>query len=419
MDLDDDDAFSEGSFGPWLPPEDRLWRHPSEMAGSSPPASSSPPATSNAVPAAPRLPNRVWTIAVVAGILGALMATGIGAVTGEFGHRTTVFSQTKDVVGTTAANGNEAGSPTWPAIYNTLSPSIVAISTSGGDSNSVTSGFVWESDGANVYILTSSDSLQSASQVNVSFAGVSGTTQAKVMGADQMTDIAVLRVKADGHPKAAIGSVGDLRTGESLATMGSPLAAAQGNATALTTGAVNTLDCELQTTQAPTLLGVINMSTSSPPTPGSALVEPNGAVAGLTVGVQPSGSNQPGNTYAVPVDIADRIGGQIVSGNSATHPWIGVVNAQDLPTSTAASMNIPGGAEVLGVADGSPAEHMGIGNGDVITAIGNTPVTSAATLELTLDRAQPGQNVPIHYLHSGQALTKNTRIENRPSQVSS
>ncbi len=358
-------------------------------------------------------------MALVAGVVGALLASGLGAAAGEFGHGTTVVRQVKDVIGTTAVDTRASDpGPTWPAIFNTLSPAIVSISANGDNGSIVTSGVVWESLSNSSYILTDAGSLQGASSVNVSFTGTSGTVPGTTVGADPVTGIAVIRVHGANHQRASMGTLTDVRTGEELAAMGAPGAAANAGQTSLATGAISGLDSEVQTTDTPTMLSLISVSTVSPSPAGAALVEPTGAVVGVTVSAQAAAGDGGGSTtYAVPIDIADRVGDQIVAGTSVAHPWLGVVAAEDLPTATASSLGIPGGAEVLTVADNSPAQHLGLEQGDTITRLGDAPITSVATMVLAMDAVHPGTTEPIAYLHQGRMVDKQVTFDSRPAQV--
>lgn len=404
----DDGAEQDGSFSAWLPPEDRLWRHPSEME-------SDPPSRPSTVFAS-RPTGRVWTVALVAGLVGALLASGIGAASGEFGHGTTVVRQVKNVVGTTAVVSSNDPGPTWPTIFNTLSPSIVAVSATGDNGPVFTSGVVWGSESNSSYILTDALSLAGTSKVSVSFSGTTGTVPGTVVGSDPMTGIAVVKVHGPNRSRASLGTLTDVRAGEEVAAMGAPAAASNPGQT-VATGAISALDSEVQTTDTPTMLGLISVSTVSPSLAGAALVEPTGAVVGITVSAQPANAGGSATTYAVPIDIADRVGDQLVAGASVTHPWLGVVAAEDLPTATASSLGLPGGAEVLTVADDSPAQRLGLEQGDTITHIGNTSITSVAGMVLTLDGDRPGATEEIQYLHQGHMVDKSFTVASRPAQV--
>jgi S1-C subfamily serine protease len=354
-------------------------------------------------------------VSLVAGVLGALLASGIGAASGEFGHGTTVVRPVKNVMGPGPVEAT-ASAPTWPAIVDSLSPSIVQITANGDNGTTVASGVVWESQGDSSYILTDGDDLQGVSTVNVSVAGTSGTITGYTVGSDPMTGIAVVRVHGGDRARAPLGSLTDIRPGEPLAVLGAPGAAGNGEA-ALATGTVSELDCEVQPSTPPTRLGMINVSTMTPSPAGATVVEPTGAVVGVTIDTQPAGNTGDMATYAVPIDVADRVGSQIVSGSSVDHPWLGVVSDADLPSATASSLRLPGGAEVLTVALASPAARLGLEQGDTITQLGNTTITSVASLVLAINAARPGVTVPIEYLHQGKIVDSKVTLTNRPAQV--
>jgi serine protease Do len=361
---------------------------------------------------------KTWTVALVAGVFGALLASGIGAASGEFGHGTTVVRPVKNILGPSAveASSNNNGGPTWPAIVDSLSPSIVQLTANGDNGTTVTSGMVWEAQGDSSYILTDGQNLQGSSTVNVAFPGTSGTVTGYTVGSDPMTGIGVVRVQGGNRPRAPLGTLTDIRPGEPLAVLGAPGAAGTGEA-ALATGTVAELDCEVQPSTPPTLLGMINVSTMTPSSAGATVVEPTGAVVGVTIDAQPESTPGPAATYAVPINVADRIGDQIVSGSAVGHPWLGVVSDEDLPSATASSLGLPGGAEVLSVANASPAAHLGLELGDTITQLGTTTITSVASLVLALNGSRPGASVPIKYLHQGKVVDSQVTLTERPAQV--
>src|SRR5262249_40494153 len=124
-------------YSRWLPPEDRLWRHPSEMASnpSSHPAVGGLGVGSVAARLAPDgRTARTWMVAVLAGLIGALTASGIGMVTGVFQHSSTAILPVIPPTLTVSMAPPPPGTTVdWHAIDNKIAPSVVGVSVSGAN----------------------------------------------------------------------------------------------------------------------------------------------------------------------------------------------------------------------------------------------------------------------------------------------
>ena len=408
--MDSDDGLDEeGPFSPWLPPDDRLWRHPSEAVAATFPQSR---------PAAVAAPtaNRIWTVALVAGLVGALLASGIGAAAGEFGHSTTVVQPVTNMVSPSTVKAAAVSQPDWSSIYDAVAPSLVTIVATGDQGETMTSAMLWRSQGPNVYILTDESAVEGATSIQVSLTGSGSSYSGRTIGVDPQTGIAVVEVRGVKHNLAALGQLTDLRPAEPVATIGAEGAVSEGGSS-FTAGQVSGLYREVHVSDGPTMLGMIAISGTSPALDGSAVVEPNGAVVGLTTSVQATNATEMGTTYAIPIDIAQRVASQILAGHKPTHPWFGVVQADDLPSATAMQLGIPGGAYVDAVMPGSPAARIGVQPGDVITALNGSAVDSAASLLLLTNACQPHHAATLTYLHQGRAYTATVTAANQPSDV--
>lgn len=349
----------------------------------------------------------MWTLAIVAGLVGALVASGIGSATGEFSHHTTVMRPTQYVFQTPNVQPTAVvAQPNWPSIYNTLSASLVTITANGDNGEVSTAGVLWQSQGPDVYILTSEDALDGAGTVRVTFSGGPSVT-GRSIGGDEQTGVAVVEVNDANRPTARLGHLTDLQIGESITTIG-PEGPSVGGVGPLITGTVSGLDREVQTTDGPTMLGMIGISSSTPPPSGAAVVDPQGDVVGLTTSIQSIDDNSAvGATFAVPIDIAVQVAQQLLEGHGATHPWLGVVEAETVLPSDADPAGVQAGARVDSVMSSSPAAKAGIRVGDVITSLDGSAITSAASLLLTTYGCPVYRPVTIRFLQ-GQTSAKAT-----------
>jgi S1-C subfamily serine protease len=408
--VDSDDGLDEdGPFSRWLPPDDRLWRHPSEVVS----AAFRQPGT---LATGGHAVNRLWAVALVAGVVGALIASGIGAATGEFAHDTTVVRPVTNMISPNTVQTAAVTQPGWSSIYDAVAPTLATIMANSDDGETTTSAMLWRSDGHDLYILTDENAIAGATSVQVTMAGSGSSYRGRVVGVDPQSGVAVVEVRGVDHTSAVLGRMTDLRPAEQVAAIGAEGAVSGGGST-FTAGQVSGLYREVHVSDGPTMLGMIAISGASPPPDGSAVVDPSGAVVGLTTSVQPTDSSDRGTTYAIPIDVAQRVADEMVLGRGLTHPWLGVVQADDVPSATAAQLGIPGGAYVDEVMPGSPAARLGIHAGDVITAVNGSSVGSAASLLLLTDACQPGHSARLSYLERGRTATVSVDVITQPNDV--
>jgi S1-C subfamily serine protease len=415
--VDADEGFEdEGPFSAWVPPDDRLWRHPSETAASAGAAHFVTPAAT--ARGAKGYSTRTWTTALIAGLVGALLASGIGAATGVFGD-TTVVRPYATLVSPTASTTKTvaAGATSWSNIYAQLAPSMVMIS---GDSDAgavSASGMLWETDYTTAYILSADAALEGVGSVSVAFAG-GYTADGRVIGTDAQTGLAVISVAERLLPAGifpdfpTLGSLTDVSVGDPLATVGS---GTESNGS-FVTASVSSLDREVtDTDDGLVMLGMIAVANAGPVNYGTAVVDASGDVVGLTVEGGTSDNSPQLVSYALPIDVASAVATQLVNGEKPWHPWIGVLQASDLPSGTARQMNLPGGAEVDAISPGSPADNAGLSPQDVIVSLANTPINSTGSLLDALSGCNRNSRVSLRYLHQGKPVNTSILVTAQPA----
>lgn len=220
-----------------------------------------------------------------------------------------------------------------------------------------------------------------------------------VVGADPADDIAV--VKAQGVSDLtpiSIGSSKDLRVGQNVVAIGSPLGL-QGT---VTTGIISSLNRPVstgdeQTGQQSVMSAIQTDAAINPGNSGGALVDMNGNLIGVnsaiaSLGGGPdSGGAQPGSIglgFAIPVDQAKRIADQLISTGTVQHASLGV----QLAANTKAQ-----GAAVTGVVADGPAAAAGLDKGAVITKVDNQPIDGPEALVAAIRSKAPGDNVTVTY----------------------
>lgn len=377
----DDGLGDDEPVPPLLPPDDRLWRHPSELA----PQSRSRKGRRHG-------DGRVLAIATLSGVIGALLATGVLAATGTMRTRTdtirTVVQREASPLAVPVAAG--AG---IVEVAEKAKPAVVEVQLDKNEQPEG-SGVVFRSDG---HILTSARVVGDAPSVRVVLAD-GDALDATVVGRDPDTDLAVLKVERTGMTTAALGSVAGLKVGHMAIVVGSSLAL----------GVVSALGREVAVPSGPLLLDMIQTDAPvAPSSSGGALVDAAGGVIGITTAVDGVG-------YATPIDLARDVADQIVANGIVVHSWLGVEGG-DLEADDARDLGVDGGAVVRRVREGSPAAAAGLVPRDVIVAVDGATVQSMSALKVAVRGRRPGQAVDLRFLRGGQEQRVVATLAPRPA----
>ena len=393
-----DDPTDDVRFSVPPPPDDRLWRHPSELR----------------VLGLGRGDERrspVWLV-LAAGVAGALVTLGVLALLGRLGEGEDRADPAVIREAARPAAAPLAGSASVVRIAEEVRPAIAKVRVRGDDAASSGSAVLYRDDG---HLLTNAHVVEGADAIEVSLADGS-MHEASVVGTDQLTDIAVLRIAtaADGrpYPTAVLGTAVDLAVGQPVVAIGSPLGLAGGSS--VTTGVVSALGREVEA-EGTSLLDMVQTDAAiSPGSSGGALVDGTGAVIGITTAVGVSEVGAEGLGFAVPVDVARSVAEEIITTGRAVHVWLGVTGS-DLDRRSAEDLGVRGGARVEQVVDGSPADEAGVVPSDVVVAVEEEPVASMSALVIALRERDPGDEVALEVLRDGDRRQVTVALVERPS----
>lgn len=411
--VDPDDGIEEdGPFFPWLPPDDRLWRHPSEMANN-------PPVARSRLDTASReTDRRLWAVALLAGVVGALLASGTGVLAGSFDRSTTVVRPFERIVDPSTPYLTVAASPKMVdvvKIAEELRPTIVELLVNGNGSSGSGSGVIFRSDG---YVLTNDHVVEGAQSV-MAVLSDGHRVNARVVGMDPATDIAVVKLIEDTDRAVAIlGSSAALKVGQLAVAIGSPLGLSGGPS--VTSGIISAVGRQVDSGNGTSLLGMIQTDASiAPGSSGGALVDSAGMVIGITTSVVVGDQGPQGMGFATPIEVARSVATQLLATGKATHVWLGVQGA-DIDAATADSLGVSGGAVVQNVDADSPAAKAGIVASDVITEVAGQPVGTMGALDIAVEGRKPGERIAIVVMRDGRpksvtaALVERTGITSSP-----
>jgi putative serine protease PepD len=390
MSMDDDADDDAAGIGPPLPPDDRLWRHPSELTSWG--AGGAPTPSSLAAPPSPR--GALWPVAAAACLLGAALCGGALAVSGALsrGPAESVVEKVAmtPVVSTPLIGSHEDDGVA--ALAERLAPAVVHLVVTSDRGTTPASGVIVRDDGI---VYTSAHEVADATSIAVVLAD-GRRFEGDLVGADLPTDVAVLNIEADGLTVAVLGSSTDLPVGSSAMALGWPTDGAE--QPSVTTGVVSAVEHRLDA-QGESLHGLIQ--TDAPIEPawsGGPLVDASGAVIGITTDLA---GGEAGFGFATPIDLVRRVAQELIDSGTVARGWLGI-EGTDLSMAEAARMGVPGGAAVEAVLGGSPAAVAGLEVDDVITELGGHRVASSSGLVVAMRHHKPGEEVDITYWRDGR-----------------
>lgn len=268
--------------------------------------------------------------------------------------------------------------------------------------SSLGSGVILSDDG---YILTNYHVIEGADKLQVVASG--GEYEAKVVGTDPSSDLAVIKIEASGLPAVEIGSSSDLVTGEWVMAVGSPFGLEQSVSTGIVS-AVSRSSSSLYSSESEAIYTNMIQTDAAinPGNSGGALVDKNGKLIGINTLIASTSGSSSGVGFATPVDYAMKIAEQIIAGQTPSHAQLGV-SLTTVNSSVAARYNLPvsEGAYVTRVTSNSGASKAGIAEGDIITKVGDSKVTSASDLIIAVRSHNPGDTVSVTFNRSGSEQT--------------
>jgi Do/DeqQ family serine protease len=269
------------------------------------------------------------------------------------------------------------------------------------------SGVIVSADG---YILTNYHVVEAADKIEVALNN-GQKYKAKVVGADPESDIAVLKIAAEGKlPVITFATPDSLRVGDVALAIGNPFGVGQtvtsGIVSALgrTHLGINTFENFIQTDAA------INPGNS-----GGALVDSNGNLVGINSAIYSQSGGSMGIGFAIPVSLARSVFDQIIKNGVVTRGWIGV-EVQEITPEIAESFGMPNtdGAVIAGIMRGSPADKGGIHTGDVLLAVNSKPVTDSQNMIELVAALQPGSQAKLTLRREKRNIDVDVTIGKRP-----
>ena len=307
---------------------------------------------------------------------------------------------------------------TTEQVADLVSPSVVVITTEQvvysqwswyGQSqveSGAGSGVVISSDG---YILTCAHVVSGASNITVTI----GDTDypATVVGEDDTSDVAVLKIDATDLTPATVGNSDSLAVGESVLAVGNPLGELGGTVTSGIVSALNR-SVSIQGSSSVNTMSLIQMDASvSPGNSGGGLFNMNGELVGI-VNAKSSDSDAEGLGFAIPVNDAVKVAQELLENGYVTgRPYLGISYFAVTDAQTAAQLGVNAyGVYIVEVVKGGPADKAGLQAGDRIVSVDGSEVATQSDLGTLMQNHKAGDTIEITVARGGQMQTVNVTL---------
>ncbi len=271
------------------------------------------------------------------------------------------------------------------------------------------SGFLISADG---YILTNGHIVDDADEIVVSLHD-RRQYDAAIVGVDERSDVALLKIDASGLPHVSIGDPAELRVGSWVLAIGSPF----GFDHSVTAGIVSAKGRSLP---GDNYVPFIQTDVAiNPGNSGGPLFNADGEVVGINAQILSQTGGSMGVSFTIPIDVAMEVADQLRTEGEVTRGWLGVVIQQvtrDLAESF--GMERTRGALVSRVLPGSPAEAAGLRVGDVILAYEGREVAKSSALPAMVGRTEVGSSAELTVLREGERKRLSVRIGRLPDRQS-
>ena len=270
------------------------------------------------------------------------------------------------------------------------------------------------------YILTNEHVVHGADKVTVTLPD-GREFKGEIKGTDPRSDLAVFKIEAKSLPAAELGDSDQLKTGQWAIAVGNPFGwAVGGSEPTLTVGVVSALHRSLR------LGGEMRdysdlMQTDAAINPGNSggpLLNLSGQVIGINTAIFSTTGGYQGIGFAIPVNVAKRIVGDLIHGKKVLYGWLGI-SVQDVTEDLKTHFNLPSreGVIVARVMENSPGQRGGLKDGDVILSLDGQPVKNVRELLKKVAGIPVGRKVPVVVVRDGKQSQLSVEIGERPSEA--
>ena len=270
---------------------------------------------------------------------------------------------------------------------------------------SIGSGVVISSDG---YIITNNHVVENASKIRVTFVGEK-EYEAEIIGTDPRTDVALIKIDADGLPSIEIADSDVIRVGDQVMAIGNPFGVGQ----TVTLGIISALGRTIGLIDYEDLIQTD--ASINPGNSGGALVNMRGQLVGMNAAILSRSGGSQGIGFAIPTAMAMRIVDALKTEGEVKRAYLGVLpQAVDQAMANYYGLDKPQGVLVAQVNEDTPAEKAGLRDGDIILSVDDKDIKNPSNLRNTISLSEVGQKVRLHIIRDGKKKDVSVKLEAFP-----
>jgi putative serine protease PepD len=344
-------------------------------------------------------------LALGGGAGAAIYASATGSDSGSTTSTVVASVPAQPTVQTVASATN-----TLTQIYKNAAPGVVDITVTqnnssgfvpgGGQSQAEGTGFVIDASGD---IVTNAHVVDGATSIKVRFQN-GKTAKATLVGADDSTDIAVIKVSVDSaqlHP-LTFGTSKTVEVGQEVAAIGSPF----GLPETMTAGIISAVNRTITAPNNYSISGAIQTDAAiNHGNSGGPLLNMNGEVIGVNAQIESDSGGNDGVGFAIPADAAQNVATTLIAGGKVQHAYLGIRVADSSAS----------GAQITSVVSGSPADKGGLKAGDLITSIDGNAITNADDLTAQVAAHKPSETITVTVTRNGASKDIKVTLGVRPA----
>lgn len=265
------------------------------------------------------------------------------------------------------------------------------------------SGFLISTDG---YVLTNHHVVEDAEEIVVALSD-RREREAELIGADPVSDLALLKIDAIDLPVVSIGSSEALKVGEWVVAIGSPF----GFELSVTAGIVSAKGRSLPDEMGNYVPFIQTDVAINPGNSGGPLFDLRGKVVGINSQIFTRSGGFMGLSFAIPIDVAMEVVEQLKDKGQVSRGWLGVqIQRVDRDLAESFGLDRAAGALVTRVFADSPAEEAGIREGDIITEFGGRTIDLSSDLPHVVGRFKAGTDTEVKVVRTGESLTLSVKV---------
>ncbi len=307
-------------------------------------------------------------------------------------------------------------------IYKMASPSIYTITAVSkgtqqtGPQEDIGTGFLIDNQGD---VATNDHVVAGATTVTVTIG--SHTVVGRVIGADKLDDLAIVKIPPPGDKPLSLGNANIMVPGDPVVAIGNPFQLTL----SVTSGIISGINRPMQTSSGRMMTGLLQ--TDAPLNPGNSggpLFDSQGQVIGIDTAIESPVQGSVGIGFAIPINRLEKVLPRLLAGEPVPHPWIGIEGANiDPQTQIEYHLPVSQGILVLSVVKGGPAQLAGVhpdtgglrnpvGDGDIIVAVNGKPVPTVAALTEYISNYRVGTIIHLTILRHGKKIVLPLKLQN-------